>query len=76
MRISWTARVTNDDCLKKANEGRTLYATIRQEIIVLWSGHIMRRGARENIMITGKFMVEMADIMRIKAWENVVASSR
>ena len=53
LRIPWTARVTNDDCLKQANETRTLYTTIRQRQTA-FLGHVMRREALENIVTTGK----------------------
>jgi hypothetical protein len=53
MRIPWTAKVTNNDCLEMANESRTLYANIRRRQ-TLFFGHIMRRDALENIVTTGK----------------------
>ena len=53
MRIPWIARVTNNDCLKEANETRTLYTTIRRRQTAFF-GHVMRREALENIVTTGK----------------------
>ena len=53
LRIPWIARVTNIDCLKEANETRQLYTTIRKRQTAFF-GHVMRRGALENIVTTGK----------------------
>ena len=53
LRIPWTARVTNNDCLKEANETRTLYTTIRKRQTTFF-GHVMRRETLENIVTTGK----------------------
>ena len=54
LRIPWTARVTNIDCLKEANETKTLYTTIRKRQTAFF-GHVMRRDALENFVTTGKF---------------------
>ena len=51
--IPRTARVNNDDCLEMANESRTLYTAIRRRQTKFF-GHVMRRGALENIVTTGK----------------------
>ena len=51
LRIPWTARVTNNDCLKEANETRTLYTTIGKRQTAFF-GHVVRREALENIVTT------------------------
>jgi hypothetical protein len=53
LRISWTARKTNDAVLKEANASRMLVTKMRK-----WQatfvGHALRRDKLENLVTTGK----------------------
>lgn len=52
MQIPGPAGVTNKGCLEKANETITIYSPMRRE--KPFFGHVVKREALENIVMTGK----------------------
>lgn len=52
MRISWTARRTNDEVLEMVGERRGLMGTVRLRQLKFF-GHVMRREGLENLIMTG-----------------------
>ena len=54
LRIPWTAKVTNQEVLNRANTSRSLNKEIRgRQLGFLW--HILRRREIEHLSLTGKF---------------------
>ena len=53
MRISWTAKKTNESVLNEANETRRLITAIRKRQ-AKFIGHVMRQKQLENLVTTGK----------------------
>ena len=53
MRISWTAKKSNESVLKDANLERSLIKTIRKRQLT-FLGHICRHKGLEHLSITGK----------------------
>ena len=53
LRIRWTAKMTNEDCMKKANHQRNLLKNIRKRQSSFF-GHVMRRAGIENFVTTGR----------------------
>ena len=53
LRIPYTARVTNQEVLRRASETRTLANNIRKGQAEFF-GHVMRREALEHVITTGK----------------------
>ena len=52
-RVARTARVTNQEILRRVNTGRELLGTIRTKQMG-FLGHIMRQQGLENLSLTGK----------------------
>ena len=53
LHIPWTAKITNEECLKRMDVKRCIIDNIRKRRAT-FVGHIMRRGGIENIVTTGK----------------------
>ena len=53
LRIPWTAKITNEECLRRIGETRKLIKNMRKRQSTFF-GHVMRRGGIENILTTGK----------------------
>ena len=53
LRIPWTAKITNEECMRRAGETKNLVKKIRERQCT-FIGHAMRRGGIENIITTGK----------------------
>ena len=54
MKIPWTARKTNDEVLRMANESRGLIKHIRERQLS-FLGHALRRKQIEHLSLSGKF---------------------
>ena len=54
LRIPWTAKITNQEVLNRANTSRSLIKEIRGRQLS-FLGHILRRREIEHLSITGKF---------------------
>ena len=54
LRIPWTAKVTNQEVLNRANSSRSLIQEIRGRQLS-FLGHILRRREIEHLSLTGKF---------------------
>lgn len=64
--VSWTARRINNDRIEKANESRTLYATLRKKrYLQIFFGHRNRRDPTGNIATIAEIVVEMTEVSEI-----------
>ncbi|GFO24946.1 endonuclease-reverse transcriptase [Plakobranchus ocellatus] len=54
LRISWTAKKTNERVMNEANKRRSLIRTIRKRQAT-FLGQVIRRGKLEHLVTTGKF---------------------
>ena len=52
LKIPWTARVTNEEVLRRVNQERSLLRTIRKRQIE-FLGHVIRREKIEHLCLTG-----------------------
>ena len=52
LKIPWTARVTNEEVLRRVNQKRSLLRTIRKRQIE-FLGHVIRREKIEHLCLTG-----------------------
>ena len=53
LRVPWTAKLTNDEVLRRVDSKRSLINRIHQRQ-AQFVGHIMRREGLENLITTGK----------------------
>ena len=51
--VPWTAKITNEECLRRMGETRKLIKNMRKRQSTFF-GHVMRRGGIENILTAGK----------------------
>ena len=55
MKISWTAKITNENVLKEANEKRRLITDLRKRQSK-FIGHVLRKRKIEHLVTTGKIL--------------------
>ena len=53
LKVSWTAKMKNEEVLERVNTGREIIGTIRKRQLG-FLGHVLRRDGLENVCMTGR----------------------